>query len=487
MSSEANHYYDSGIIKYNGMAQFAKEKEICKITEELRKTFHLHGFHELSGHMVIPGSLTRYSQADAFRVLEETGFTVSVCPNLRTNFIRFCDENFIEFTKRFSIGKILRSNEDPGLHPFESMECAVDIVAPTSSSRKMAKEIITLLIDLQNNVRMLSESKPILYLGHSKLLESICISNGCTDSTMLYDISDCLHKLTFSDEASLKEQVERLQEDAKISFTMASSISEMIKPAKNFEELKARFQNLLQHETKEIKDPANIAINEISQLLDDLPSDYHQKMFIVFHPGLPCYPDIFNDGLIYLSKLKVPWMKDPVFWGGRYASVLSSKRYIGDLVTSVSAYGLNISIENLLRIQEKTSPSFVFSTLVYPITSDAEEKADEIVQELRQNGISSSVYYGYPSADALFSYCEAMKIPCVLTISSDCDDVVFYKDIKLTKSSEKGTYKNYDPTEMTREDVIETIKELKAQSYKSSNEKPSLSEEPTTSDKMNAV
>uniref|UniRef100_A0AC34RH35 Anticodon-binding domain-containing protein n=1 Tax=Panagrolaimus sp. JU765 TaxID=591449 RepID=A0AC34RH35_9BILA len=261
----------------------------------------------------------------------------------------------------------------------------------------------------------------------------------------------------------------------------------MIEPIKSFEELKARFQNILQHETKEIKDPANIAINEISQLLADLPRDYHEKMFIVFHPGLVYYPDVFSDGLIYLSDFTLPFrnqlLRDPVFWGGRYDSYLSSKRYTGDVFTPLSAYGLDFSIEKLLRIQELTSPSFVFSILVYPITSDAEEKADGIVQELRQNGISSSVYYGYPSADALFSYCEAMEIPYVLTISSDRDEVLFYENSNLTKSSENGIYVL---NEMTREDAIKKIVELKAQSLetdKSSNEKPSLSEESMTSDK----
>ena len=78
-------------------------------------------------------------------MMDHSGMVVGMPFDLRVPFARYVARNGISEMKRYSIEKVFRSKKVQGLHPRELIECAFDIITPTSESLVPDAELVHII------------------------------------------------------------------------------------------------------------------------------------------------------------------------------------------------------------------------------------------------------------------------------------------------------------------------------------------------------
>ena len=272
--SSIDYLYDSPIATDERCEEPRHQALISMVSKCLRDIFHLHGLTEVASHLLVPFHQPETSSLYVpFKTLDRSGILLSLSPDLRQSFARYCARNAIQNIRRFAFGKVVTTSTDnfgSGVHPKERHECAVDFIAPTQYASNFSAEILHLIVELKKQLPVLVGLKYTIRLGHSKLLEAICAMHGCHEN-VLKNIQNFLHfSIIEGQKHSIEERASQLSQKVKLTKQTALAIIRQLEPIESLDEFKTRITRLVRTKPSEIQKPAMFALNEINQTLENL-------------------------------------------------------------------------------------------------------------------------------------------------------------------------------------------------------------------------
>ena len=114
---------------------------------------------------------------DVVMLMDKNSSILTLPYDLRLPFARHISRANINYMKRFAIERIYRQRQILGYHPDQFWECCVDIVTPPPPNEVRSQtsdgEILSLIGDVVKCLPFLNNLKPILKVGHIRLVKSI--------------------------------------------------------------------------------------------------------------------------------------------------------------------------------------------------------------------------------------------------------------------------------------------------------------------------
>jgi len=365
-----------------------------RILKVLIKNFELYGFQPLETPTLQKYDVLASKYAGGAEILKETfklndqgnrdlalrydltvplAIYVALNPNVKLPF------------KRYEIGKVFRDGPISTERFREFWQCDVDVVG--SSSMMADAEMVNLASRVFKELKL----EIVIKINNRKILDGLM--NSCNiqkdkaDSAIL--TIDKLEKIGI--DGVKKELKEKNLTDLQIE----KLIKIILTKGSNKEKLDY-FKKVI---------PDNEGLKELQEVLDYAPQTEFDPTLA---RGLAYYT-----GTIFEVKLKNSDIKTTVTSGGRYDNI------IGDFIMNKQNYpavGISFGLDRIemaLKFDEKTT------TKVYVIPIKQVIKANEITEELRNNGINADTDLMDRSISKNLDFANSYSIPFVIFIGED--------------------------------------------------------------------
>ena len=171
MSLPKDISYDTEIPKMN-----IKHADTTKmIFDKARKIFELHGAIPMEAPHLLPKcEESLYKNTDNIvQVMTRSGDVVLLPYDLRVPFARYLARLKTCQLKRYCFGKVLREKKVFGIHPRELIECAFDIVTPSTGSNLADAELLVVCQDIMKDLSNWENTKLYFRLSHAGLVTGI--------------------------------------------------------------------------------------------------------------------------------------------------------------------------------------------------------------------------------------------------------------------------------------------------------------------------
>lgn len=146
------------------------------------KVFQIHGGENVSTPLLMPKASYYEGSDSVVYLMTHSGSVVCLPHDLRVPFARFIACNGVTNMRRYSVDRVFREKKIFGTQPRELVECAFDIVTPSSDGLMPDAEVVYIFYDIVNKIPALRNKDFTIYLHHTLLLKAILLHSGIKDS-----------------------------------------------------------------------------------------------------------------------------------------------------------------------------------------------------------------------------------------------------------------------------------------------------------------
>jgi len=370
---------------------------------------------------------------------------------------RFVAQNYRELPfpyKRYAIGNVWRNEKSGNARYREFTQADVDIIGNVSKSQADA-EICNIIADTLKKSG-LSDTQFKVNISNRKIVQGLINQLKITDKTQELKVIRAIDKL---DRIGLKGVEDLLKKErvdisgavtkgANLSDTQASEILNFLK-IKNLKDLKSILKNTLSVE----------GIKETEDLLEIVSYGKYKKLIqpnFTIVRGLAYY-DGFCVETNLDFKVKNPKGKEvdigSIASGGRYDKLIS--RFKG---TDFPGTGMSIGVDRLLYVLSQIKSIKTKNNepvLICILDSKYLKKYYEILEYLRENGISSELYLdSSKNLKKQLTYADKKDCPAAIIVGES-----EIKENKFTLKNLKSSKEN-DQKTVSKESLINEIKKI---------------------------
>lgn len=278
--------------------------------------------------------------------------------------------------KRYAIGEVWRYDNPQASRWRQFTQADVDIIG--SSSITADAECVAAVMDALDSAG-LKDFK--VRINNRKLLESIVISCGVGKEKVL-DVFRAIDKMDKIGKPGVEEELKKIGVDPDKIFSYLSREVSQLEKIQGFEELNGLLDSM-----------GNFGVAD------------RVKVDLTLVRGLEYYTgNVFE----VVSSLSVS-----IGGGGRYDNMMAAYD-AGDM----SAVGMSIGVDRLLELIEGETPKTPAKVFV-AIIGDVQKEALQIANNLRKNGINTSVELGSRNVKKQLEYADSLKVPYVVFIGPD--------------------------------------------------------------------
>ncbi|MFH1377077.1 MAG: histidine--tRNA ligase [Candidatus Woesearchaeota archaeon] len=386
-----------------GVKDIKPEEKILRerVISILKEVFELYGYNPLETPIVERFDVLASKYAggeeilrEIFKLKDQGKRDLALRYDLTVPFSRFVGMNptlKMPF-KRYEIGNVFRDGPLTSSRLRQFYQCDVDVVG-TSSMMADAE-----FIEIANLVFKKLDMKVFVRVNNRKILDDIIlrcnVKKNLVDSVIL-----SIDKLDKIDDKGVKDEL--LEKG--VSKTSISRLLKLIS-------IKGTNKQKLDFLKREIGESQGL--KEISELMK------YSKDFVFdvsLARGLSYYT-----GTVFEVYLKNSEVKTSVAAGGRYDNMIGN--FLGGK-REYPAVGISFGLDRIVLAMKKEKFENIVKVYVIPI--GIKEKAFEIVEKLRENGINSDIDFNSRSISKNLDYASKLNIPYVIFLGE--------KELKLKK------------------------------------------------------
>lgn len=334
--------------------------------------------------------------------------------DLTIPFARYVAMNFGQLTfpfKRYQVQPVWRADRPQKGRYREFYQCDADVVG----SRSLVNEGEFALIYHQVFSRLGMKGYD-LRINSRKILAALAAKCGSTGD--LTSITVAIDKL---DKIGMEKVVEELRERG-IGDEATAVIREYLLISGDNAERLSRLETLLEgfDETKKGIEELRFVL----QMAKKLEPSINVNIDFTLARGLNYYT-----GLIFEAKAPANVSMGSIGGGGRYDDLTG---LFG--VPNVPGVGISFGVDRIYDVMEElnlfpTDLNISTRVLFLNIDQQSSDKALELLQHLRNDGISGELYHEPAKMDKQYKYAEKKNIPFVATVNLS-DNTVRIKDIR---------------------------------------------------------
>ncbi|XP_072896472.1 eIF-2-alpha kinase GCN2 isoform X3 [Hemitrygon akajei] len=169
--------FNSGFsVQYNMVQEFVQET-VCRI-------FKRHGATCVNTPLLMPKNKKLYETSEGALFMDHSGMLVTLPQDLRVPFARFVARNNITSLKRYCIERVFRPRRLHRSHPKELLECAFDIVTPSTNNLLADAEVIQVVAQIIKLFHVLQKRNYSIYLNHICLLKAVLLHCGIPEDKL---------------------------------------------------------------------------------------------------------------------------------------------------------------------------------------------------------------------------------------------------------------------------------------------------------------
>ncbi|HEX2925345.1 MAG TPA: histidine--tRNA ligase [Ruminiclostridium sp.] len=349
---------------------------------------------------------------------------------------RYVSQHFGDLTfpfKRYHIGKVFRGEKPQKGRFREFYQCDIDIIGNESLSVINDAEILSVIY---STFKALGFDDFTIRINNRKILNGFFESLNVSDKTEVLRTIDKLEKIGEKAVLSELETIGLSEADAESVLKFVGTKGSCSEILNSLREMK--IQNQMFNEGIE---ELELVVNYIDSF--KVPSSNY-TIDLTIARGLDYYT-----GTIYETILNQFPSIGSVCSGGRYDNL--AQKYTTKKLPGV---GISIGLSRLfyqlreagvLGDMKRATPSKI---LVIPM-NETMGHALEIATKIRDEGVSSEIYFNEGKIGKKFSYADKLGIPYVIVVGQDEVDSGMYK----LKNMETG-----EQTDLTVEQIIEKLK-----------------------------
>jgi len=386
-----------------GVKDIKPEEKILRerVISILKEVFELYGYNPLETPIVERFDVLASKYAggeeilrEIFKLKDQGKRDLALRYDLTVPFSRFVGMNptlKMPF-KRYEIGNVFRDGPLTSSRLRQFYQCDVDVVG-TNSMMADAE-----FIEIANLVFKKLDMKVFVRVNNRKILDDIIlrcnVKKNLVDSVIL-----SIDKLDKIDDKGVKDEL--LEKG--VSKTSISRLLKLIS-------IKGTNKQKLDFLKREIGESQGL--KEISELMK------YSKDFVFdvsLARGLSYYT-----GTVFEVYLKNSEVKTSVAAGGRYDNMIGN--FLGGK-REYPAVGISFGLDRIVLAMKKEKFENIVKVYVIPI--GIKEKAFEIVEKLRENGINSDIDFNSRSISKNLDYASKLNIPYVIFLGE--------KELKLKK------------------------------------------------------
>ncbi len=311
--------------------------------------------------------------------------------------------------KRFHIGLVWRADRPQKGRYQEFYQCDADVIGSTS----LINEVELTMIYAE--VFKLLNINATIRINNRKILEALAEINDCstklTDITVIIDKCD---KIGF-------EGVERELKNLALTDNQVSEILSLLQ-TENLESLKNPFA----------ASPTGLkGVDETEEVIRAAKSG-NVKFDITLARGLNYYTGIIWE--VICNNVKI----GSIASGGRYDNL--TEMFGGQ---NMSGVGISFGIERMYDVMEELNlfPDTILKgvkVLFVPRDNSADNYCLNVVQQLRQNGVSAEIFTGNVKKQKQFAYAEAKNITYIIEIGANEMDSNQFRLRNVKEKKEEG-------------------------------------------------
>ncbi|XP_067847268.1 eIF-2-alpha kinase GCN2 isoform X2 [Heptranchias perlo] len=416
--------------RHTMLQQFVYET-VCRI-------FKKHGAIWLHTPLLMPKEKKLYESSETAYFMDHSGMLVMLPHDLRVPFARFVARNNITNLKRYCIERVFRPRKLDRCHPRELLECAFDIVTPTTSSLLPDAEVIYTTAEIINEFPVLQERNYSIYLNHTSLLKAVLLHCGIPEDK-LQEVCNILcdammGKLT-------RREIEAKFCNLSLSQNNLLHLYKYIEEKVDLQDLRTVLTPLMKGELavcqmakQGLKD-----LEEVTELLKKLCI----KLQVVVNLGL-VYKVQQHSGVIFqfvaFVKRRHRIVPDIIAAGGRYDSLILEFQGPQVMGPNPSAVGVSLALDKISTLRNTSEPLAVSrcETLVVAVGRTSLGRAINIIQKLWSKGNPAELLYDVSQTqEEVQEHCKRAGISSLVLVSDKAGNHVKVRSFEKDKQTEK--------------------------------------------------
>ncbi|CAL8138262.1 unnamed protein product [Orchesella dallaii] len=439
-----------------------------KLKLTVQKVFERHGGLEVGSPILMPKTPLYEENESCVNLMCHSGNIVSLPHDLRIPFARYIGRYGITHMKRYAIEKVFRERKVYGLHPRELVECAFDIIDCTPGSLIADAEILSIAVEVTQELPWFRNKTCTLRLGHTKLLDGLLLHHG-VDAKFHSPIKKILSEIKV-ESASSKSQIQTYLCNRGLPEHFISMLFALMEVEGSL----PKVSNLLKSITKRKGEAASLVkagLHELEILMNHV-DNLGFKCGVAIVPTMVFGSHIYS-GLLFqlvcnLRKRKNKMTVDVIAAGGRYDALIESFRSAlgleSELIAAASkehysqshsAVGISISFDKLVAgydgedcsewQRRGTVDAVICSVGHHPLSK---EKL-ELMKELWAHGIKCSVLECSQTLESAEEQCREMGAQFMLILKEN----EFYSNLRV-RIWERVMFQE---RKMSRQEAVELI------------------------------
>ncbi|XP_069510004.1 eIF-2-alpha kinase GCN2 [Ambystoma mexicanum] len=440
VSPAMDYTYDSDILKGFFSPHLVKTQQyVCEVVSRI---FKRHGAVKLHTPLLMPRNKKMDESNETTCFMDHSGMLVTLPYDLRTPFARFVARNNVSNLKRYCIERVFRPRKLHRYHPKELIECAFDVVTPTTNSYMPIAETIYLISEIIQEFPVLQDRNYSVYLNHTAILKAILLHCGVPE--------DKLHQVYSILYDAMTEKLSRREVEAKFCNLSLSPSSFQLSRLYRFMEQKGDLQdigpmiNTLTKQKTGVCFLAKQGVKDLEEVLGILKK-LCIKQQVVVNLGL-VYKIEQHNGIIFQFvasiKRRQKIVPEILAAGGRYDQLIPLYRgpQTGPLNCPL-AVGVSIALDKIcvaFSSAEEPCPLSTCDVLVVSVGQVSMGRAIGIIQKLWISGIAAEIMYDWSqSQEELQEYCRFAGIAIIAFVSDKEGSHVKIKSFEKERQSEK--------------------------------------------------